>query len=382
MSCVVFTGGGTGGHIFPGLAVAEVLKAKTDCTIYWIGGSKGVDKNIVESATGIPELQFIAIPAGKLRRYFSLKNCIDIFKTAAGFIKSVFILLKLKPQLVFSKGGFVSVPPCAAAALLKIPVITHECDFSPGLATRLNAKFASHILVSYNETIRFLNKPAQKKAVCTGNPVRPAFYSADAEKGRTFIKADGDKPILFVLGGSLGARQLNTLIFNSIEFLAEHFIVVHQVGEKNMEQVAEISAKLKNSKTAKAVPSVCDNYKPYAFIKAEMPDVLKAATIVVSRAGANTVWESAAAGKPMILIPLEKGSSRGDQIENAEFFKVHGAAEVLKGDELTPAYFEKTVKEFLDNPEKLKKSEEASFTLAKKKPAYNIADFLIQFLSK
>ncbi|WP_029410037.1 undecaprenyldiphospho-muramoylpentapeptide beta-N-acetylglucosaminyltransferase [Treponema pedis] len=382
MNCVVFTGGGTGGHIFPGLAVAEIFSSKTNYRIYWIGSNGGADKNIVESEEKISNLKFISIPAGKLRRYFSLKNFIDIFKTAAGFIKSFFILLKLKPAFVFSKGGFVSVPPCAAAKLLKIPVITHECDFSPGLATKLNSKFASHILTSYNETINQLSKAVRGKAVCTGNPVRLSFYSADEKKGRDFIKTDSDKPILLVLGGSLGARQINDLIFDSIEFLAEHFTVVHQTGEKNIEQGKEISEKLKKSQAAELNPSICKNYKPYAFIKNEMPDILKAASIIVSRAGANTVWESAAAGKPMILIPLEKGSSRGDQIENAEFFKLNGAAAVLKGDEVSSDNFTKIVKEFLDNPEKLKKTAEASGALAKEKPACIIADFLMKFLDE
>lgn len=377
MSCVVFTGGGSGGHIFPGLAVAEVLASKISVEIYWLGNSKGVDKTIVESALTIPALKFIGIPAGKLRRYFSLNNFIDVFKVLAGFVKSFFILLKLKPYFVFSKGGFVSVPPCAAAKLLKIPVITHECDFSPGLATKLNAKFATKVLVSYPQTIQMLPKIIQEKTICTGNPVRTQFYSANAENGKAFINSKSSKPILLVLGGSLGAKQINDLIFESLEFLIEHFIVVHQTGEKNREEADTIKRKLMKINT-----KCSENYQPVAFIKNEMPDILAASSIIVSRAGANSIWEAAAAGKPMILIPLEKGSSRGDQIENAEFFASNGAAEILKGEDVNAKTFEKVLKTFLQNPEKLKSTAEASCLLAKEKPAYIIADFLLTFLDK
>ncbi len=377
MSCVVFTGGGTGGHIFPGLAIAEVLASKISSEIYWLGNSKGVDKSIVESALTIPNLKFIGIPAGKLRRYFSLQNFIDIFKVFAGFMKSFFILRKLKPHFVFSKGGFVSVPPCAAAKLLKIPVITHECDFSPGLATKLNLKFAANILVSYPQTIQMLPKNIQEKAICTGNPVRLQFYSANAENGKTFINSKSSKPILLVLGGSLGAKQINNLIFESLEFLIEHFTVVHQTGEKNIEEAEAIKIKL-----VKTNSECSENYKPVAFIKKEMPDVLAASSIIVSRAGANSVWEAAAAGKPMILIPLGKESSRGDQIENAEFFALNGAAQVLKDEDVNAKNFKKMLNFFLEYPEKLKLAAQASRSLAKEKPACIIADFLLRFLDK
>lgn len=374
MSCVVFTGGGTGGHIFPGLAVAEVFSSKSSCKMYWFGNSKGVDRTLVESTASIPNLEFIGIPSGKLRRYFSLQNVLDAFKVIAGFIKAFFILLKLKPAFVFSKGGFVSVPPCAAARLLHIPVITHECDFSPGLATKLNSKFATNILVSYPETIKMLNVVVQEKAICTGNPVRLKFYSADAQLGKKFLDVKSDLPILLVLGGSLGARQLNDLIFDSIEFLTEHFMVVHQIGEKNMEQADEIIAKLN-----KVNSEYLQNYKPFAFIKNEMPEVLAAASIVVSRSGANTIWESSASGKPMILVPLEKGSSRGDQIENAEFFSVRGAAKILKGEDVNAKTFESTLKNFLAEPEKLNEMSKCSLALSVEKPACIIADFLLKF---
>jgi len=385
MKCVVFTGGGTGGHIFPGLAVAEALLSSLECRIVWIGSAKGVDRKIVESSelySASPSiLEFIGIPAGKLRRYFSFQNFIDVFKVAAGFIKSFFILLKLKPIFVFSKGGFVSVPPCAAAKFLKIPVITHECDFSPGLATRINSKFANHILVSYQETAELLLASLRSKVICTGNPVRLCFYSGRPENGRSFLNIKSALPVLFVLGGSLGARQLNDLISDSIEYLVKHFVVVHQIGEANMDQGQKIKEGLLRSS-----PEFAENYKPYPFIKKEMADVLSLSSIVVSRAGANTVWESAAAGKPMILVPLEKGSSRGDQIENAEFFKKKGSAEILLGEDVRPDIFIRLLRDLgfeenISGNERLKNMALASAALAGEKPAIVIADFLKSFFT-
>ena len=384
MKCVVFTGGGTGGHIFPGLAVAEALSSSLECRIVWIGSAKGVDRKIVESSelfSASPSvLEFIGIPAGKLRRYFSFQNFIDVFKVAAGFIKSFFILLKLKPVFVFSKGGFVSVPPCAAAKFLKIPVITHECDFSPGLATRINSKFANRILVSYQETAELLPASLRSKVICTGNPVRLSFYSGRPEKGRSFLNIKSNLPVLFVLGGSLGARQLNDLISDSIEYLVKHFVVVHQIGEANMDQGQKIKESL-----LKSSPEFAENYKPYPFIKKEMADVLSLSSIVVSRAGANTVWESAA-GKPMILVPLEKGSSRGDQIENAKFFKKKGSAEILLGEDVRPDIFIRLLRDLgfeenISGNERLKNMALASAALAGEKPAIVIADFLKSFFT-
>lgn len=212
MSCIVFTGGGTGGHIFPGIAVAEVLQKETSVSIVWIGSNNNTDSTYVHSA-GIP---FYGIPAGKLRRYFSFKNLIDIFKVLGGFFASIILLLRFKPDFVFSKGGFVSVPPCAAAWCLRIPVITHECDVSPGLATKINSRFAAKIFVSYQKTAAFFPAKLQKKIVYTGNPVRLRFYTADKAAGKTFIGYSGNKPIIFVQGGSLGAFQINALDRKSV----------------------------------------------------------------------------------------------------------------------------------------------------------------------
>ena len=330
---VFFTGGGTAGHIYPGLAVADELKAlassnNKELKICWIGCSKGMDRNIVEKALG-PDGKptadkFYGIPSGKLRRYFSLKNLTDLFRIAGGFFAAFHILRKAKPALLFSKGGFVSVPPCLAAHLLHIPVYTHECDFTLGLANRLNFKSADFMFVSYEETKKRLSAADQKRVIVSGNPVRPVFYQTDAEKGFEFLGIDKDKktkPLLLVLGGSSGARQVNELVFDNIDFLCQNFIVVHQTGLLNAD----------DNRSASLAQKYPQDYKPYNFIYEQMPDVLACSDVILSRAGANSIWEAAVLLKPMVLVPLCGSGTRGDQVDNAEFFKSRGAAEVLLG---------------------------------------------------
>ncbi|AEE16579.1 undecaprenyldiphospho-muramoylpentapeptide beta-N-acetylglucosaminyltransferase [Treponema brennaborense] len=370
--CIVFTGGGTGGHIYPGLAVADELRricreTDTECRIVWIGSSRGMDRKIVESSGSAD--RFYGVPSGKLRRYFSLQNVADVFKIGAGCIASFFLLLNVKPRAVFSKGGFVSVPPCFAAKLLHIPVYTHECDFSPGLATKLNSKAASRILLSYRETARFFAPSYAAKITVTGNPVRPVFYSASAENGRRFLGlpevGGAVKPVLLVIGGSSGARQLNELVRQNLPFLCSTFTVVHQTGAN---QVAPESAE--------SSASYGDSYKPYPFIYAEMPDVLAAADIVLSRAGANSIWECAVLAKPMVLVPLSGAGTRGDQIENARFFEQAGAAVVLYEDAADAAHMRAALEQFTDAAVRDRYSRAAAALAGTARPAQVIADLV------
>ncbi len=364
---IVFAGGGTGGHIYPGLAIADELKvlAKnngTDIEIYWFGNSKGMDKTLVQKS-GSADF-FCGIPSGKLRRYFSVQNFFDLFKIIAGFFVSFFKLLVIRPKIVFSKGGFVSVPPCFAAKILKIPVFTHECDFTPGLATKLNSRFASKILVSYPETVKYLKKDKQSKAVVTGNPVRPVFYNADAQNGRSFLfngkNADLTKPVLLVLGGSLGAHQLNELVVQNLEWLTARFNVVHQSGAKD----------------ADFVPEQTDSYFPYPFIYEQMPDVIACADVVLSRAGANTIWESAVEGKAAVLIPLCGSGTRGDQVDNARFFEKNGAAFVLAGKEADSANLKIQLEKLLDKDIRNKMAENAKKLAGGKRASLVIAELI------
>lgn len=361
-SVVAFTGGGTGGHIYPGLAVADLLRKKfagreERLRIVWLGSRGKMDRKIVQNARSVSDEKdsdsagensanlidaFYGIPSGKLRRYFSVKNFFDIFKIGFGFFSAFFILLKERPAFLFSKGGFVSVPPCLAARILGIKVYTHECDFTPGLATKINSRFAHEIFLSYEETKKYFSSAAQKTLVVTGNPVREIFYNANPEIGRKFIfnstngnsekenlsesrgeensaNLENEKPILLVTGGSLGAAQINSLVRENLEWLCENFVLVHQTGQ-NCD--AEISQG--------ASVAVKNNYHPFAFIYEEMPHVFSAADAVLSRSGANSIWEAAVLAKPMILLPLEGEGTRGDQVDNAEFFSRQGAAIVIR----------------------------------------------------
>lgn len=371
MSCVVFTGGGTGGHIFPGIAVADVFKAETNVPVLWIGSKNKSDRTYVETA-GIP---FYAIPSGKLRRYVSIQNILDVFKVLAGCCAALVLLLRLKPTFVFSKGGFVSVPSCFAAWCLRIPVITHECDISPGLATKINARFAKKIITSYETTASYFPARIQGKIQCMGNPVRLAFYTANAEQGKKHIGYKGSKPILFVQGGSLGAQQINTLIEHSILFLTDHFFVVHQTGAQNLQDGERIAALLQ-----KEAPAHAEHYRFFPFIAEDMPHVLACAALVVSRAGANSLWESAAAGKPLILLPLTKAGSRGDQGENAAFFSSKGAALVLDSLSVNADSFCALLTQLLEHPEQMAAMAKQAALLAENKPALSIARLLRNFV--
>ncbi len=387
---ICFTGGGTGGHIYPGLAVADEIKAlaasnNKEIKIYWIGCSKGMDRNIVEKACGPDGKQtadkFYGIPSGKLRRYFSLKNFSDLFRIAGGFIAALHILRKERPAVLFSKGGFVSVPPCLAAHLLHIPVYTHECDFTLGLANRLNFKSADCMFVSYEETKNRLGAADQTKVLVTGNPVRPVFYNTDPVRGRDFLgltekqadsKSAGEKTVLLVLGGSSGAKQINELVYDNIDFLCKHFIVVHQTGLVNSDddRASEYSKKFEGS------------YKPYNFIYKEMPDVVSAADVILSRAGANSIWEAAVLLKPMVLVPLCGSGTRGDQVDNAEFFKNRGAAEVLLGREADSEHLKAALSQMLDAEKRKSYSDALKNLISGEAPAKKIAGILFDKISR
>lgn len=370
---VCFTGGGTGGHIYPGLAVCDELrkiceKNQNKIEIYWLGNSCGMDKNLVENSFYSENQRsadyFVKIPSGKLRRYFSFKNFLDIFKIFSGFIVSFFALLKIKPSLLFSKGGFVSVPPCFSAKILKIPVFTHECDFTPGLATKLNSKCAENIFVSCKQTSDYFPDNLKSKIVVTGNPVRPSFYSASAKNGLEFlnIPENHEKPVLLVLGGSSGSLQINTLIEENISWLTERFIVVHQTGKNQV--------KIQNS----------DDYKAYQFIYAQMKDVIASSDIVLSRSGANSIWECSVCAKPMLLIPLSGSGTRGDQIENARFFETEGAAKVLYDGSVNSENLKSALSQMILKDNLQKYSENSKRLSSGEKPAEKIASLLYQKL--
>jgi UDP-N-acetylglucosamine--N-acetylmuramyl-(pentapeptide) pyrophosphoryl-undecaprenol N-acetylglucosamine transferase len=345
MVTIAFTGGGTGGHIYPALAVAAELErrlAGRAFRFFWIGSNAGPDRSIVEKAG----IEFFGVPSGKLRRYFSLKTVPDFFKVIASYFAARKILRAQKATLLFSKGGFVSVPPCAAAAALGIPVFTHESDFSPGLATKMNARFALRtggaIFTAYDETASLLPAAARACVKVSGNPVRRAFRDADAAKGRAFLGLDADARILLALGGSQGAREVNEIVLAALSELARCYTVVHQTGPN---QLIDAPA--------------AERYKPYPYIGEEMPHVMAAAELVIGRSGAGTLWECAVLGKPMLLVPLRGSGTRGDQVENASFFQKTGAARVFVDGDKAQALI-RAAAQLADNSEERAKMAEAA----------------------
>ena len=316
---IVFTGGGTAGHITPGVAVFEDLR-KYALTIkgqagtftpevVWICSRSNTEQMLLDTY-GIP---FKFIFTGKLRRYFSIKNFFDIFLVIIGFIQSLFILRNEKPAILFSKGGFVSLSPVLAARMLRIPIIIHESDYDPGLTTRITARFANKILIPFKESNIFYPESYKKKIMVTGNPMRSGILNGSKLRGLSYCGIKNNKKIIFIVGGSQGALQINKLLEKCVGELCEQFIVIHQTG-------GNWTFEFKHP-----------NYRAYNYINAQYADIAAAADIVVSRAGAGAVWEFAVLGKPMILIPKGLDSSRGDQVRNAEFFEKKHAAIVLKG---------------------------------------------------
>lgn len=380
MKKIAFTGGGTGGHVYPGIAVADELRFKFEkenpgekLEIYWIGNCSGMDRTIVEKSIGLNGKcsvdKFYGVPSGKFRRNFDFKNFIDLFKILAGLISSFFILLKIKPAVLFSKGGFVSVPPCFCAKLLGIPVYTHECDFTPGLATRINSASASKILVSYEETKKFFSEAKRSKIVVTGNPVRPVFYSADAQKGFDFLeinKQNLSKPVLLVLGGSSGSKQINDLVAENIEWLTEKFLVIHQTGIYLPPSISQ----------EKLSEKIRQNYKPYKFIYEQMPHVIACADIILSRAGSNSLWECAVLKRPMVLIPLCGKATRGDQVDNASYFEKRGAALTLNGSDADSIHLKNALEAMAEKDAREKASLACEKIIPEEKPATIIANLL------
>ena len=299
---IALTGGGTAGHVMPHIALLPKF-SELGWEVYYIGGG-GVEKELIEGY----RVPFYEIQTGKLRRYFSLQNAVDVFRVFFGVLQSIFLLLKRRPSVVFSKGGFVSVPACFAAWLLRIPVISHESDLTPGLANKLIAPFAKELLYSFPETEKSLKK---YRATLVGLPIRGELRCGDGQVGRKICGFE-DKGLLVVLfmGGSLGAASLNDLVYESLGELTKRFQVIHLTGK------------------GKAFDYQHENYKQFEFVTDKLSHLLALSDIVVCRAGANSIFELLALKKPMILVPLVKGS-RGDQLDNAKCFVKNGWARLL-----------------------------------------------------
>lgn len=327
-STVVFTGGGTAGHVTPNLAIMSQLD-KHKWNFEYIGSHTGIERELINKI----DIPYHPISSGKLRRYIDMENVKDIFRVTKGIIQARSTLKKIKPNVVFSKGGFVSVPVVIAAKSLGIPSYIHESDITPGLANKLASKFATKIFVSFDETVKYF--PGDK-AEAIGSPIRPEILTGSREKGLKFLGFNGKKQVIIVMGGSLGARAINDAVRKSLPLLEDQFQIVHMCGKGNIDE------------------SFVDhpNYRQFEYLNEELSDVLAAGDLVITRGGSNAIFEFLALKKPMIIIPLPKAQSRGDQILNANSFEKSGFAVKLDEENLTIDILVNEVREISKNKQK------------------------------
>jgi UDP-N-acetylglucosamine--N-acetylmuramyl-(pentapeptide) pyrophosphoryl-undecaprenol N-acetylglucosamine transferase len=349
---IVLTGGGTGGHLFPIIAVVREIKTlfeqsdsrlpadeRNELIFMFLGPETVGEEQLAQE--GILRKK---IMAGKLRRYASAQNILDIIKIPFGILQSLWHLFMFMPNVVFSKGGYGSIPVVIAAWFLRIPILIHESDDIPGLANKFAAKFSRRIAISFMDTVQYF--PQQKTAM-TGNPVRAGIFGGSKEEAKKIFGYTGTKPLLLILGGSQGAQQINDVIFVSIPSLVARCEVIHQCGEKNYEVLKQL---LK--------PEFKQNYLLVPFLdEDQLRHAYAAADIVISRAGAGSIAEIAALGKPSILVPLPN-SAADHQVKNALEYAKFGATLVLEQMNLTPHLLQNQIFSLLDNPELLRKMSE------------------------
>lgn len=328
MKKIIMTGGGTAGHVTPNIALMPSLK-EAGYEISYIGSYNGIEKKLIEDR-GIP---YYGISSGKLRRYFAWKNFSDPFRIIKGYSQAVHLMRKIKPDVVFSKGGFVSVPVVLAAKLCNVPAIIHESDITPGLANKLAIPGARKVCCNFPETLKYL--PADK-AVLTGSPIRRELFGGDPSKAISYCNfPDHNKPVLLIIGGSLGSKAINEAVRKILPELLEHFYVIHLCGKGNLDE--QLKGVL--------------GYSQFEYANAELTDMFALADLVISRAGANSICELLALHKPNILIPLSAAASRGDQILNARSFEKQGFSCVLEEESLTDQFLLDTIRKVYDSRE-------------------------------
>lgn len=308
MKKIVLTGGGTAGHVTPHFALIPHLR-KEGWEIHYIGTYEGIEKDLVGD-----KLPYHSISAGKFRRYFDLKNFTDPFRVLKGVWDAWAILRQIRPQVIFSKGGFVTVPVTVAAWSLGIPVVLHESDLTPGLANRLSLPFSQKLCLTFPDSL----EQAKGKGIVTGTPIRPELFNGSRERGLALCGWTGQMRTLLVMGGSLGSAILNQTIRKNLAALTKQYRIIHLCGRGNLD------------------PAINNrHYFQLEYAQDEMPDLLAASDLVLSRAGANSIFELVALGKPNILVPLSLEASRGDQILNAQSFARQGFSLVIQEEDLS-----------------------------------------------
>ena len=310
MKKIILTGGGTAGHVTPNLALVPSLK-ELGYEIHYIGSYQGIERKLIEEA----DIPYDGISSGKLRRYFDIKNFSDPFRVVKGYGEALKLLKKHKPDIVFSKGGFVAVPVVLAAKHYKIPVIIHESDMTPGLANKLCIPSAKKVCCNFPETLNYL---PEEKAVLTGSPIRKELLQGDRLSGLQYAHLSANKPVIMVIGGSLGSVTVNTVVRSILKKLLEQFQVIHICGKGNLDESLIGTT----------------GYVQYEYVDAPLKHLFAVADLVISRAGANSICEILALRKPNILIPLSAAASRGDQILNAKSFEKQGFSTLLEEESL------------------------------------------------
>ncbi len=327
MKKIIMTGGGTAGHVTPNIALFPALKEE-GYEISYIGSYNGIEKELIKKQG----IEYFGISSGKLRRYFDVKNFTDPFRVMKGYSEAKKILKHTKPDVVFSKGGFVTVPVVYAAKKLHIPVIIHESDLTPGLANKLAIPNATYVCHNFPETANHL---PEEKSRLTGCPIRKELFEGDRDKGLNFLGFDGKKPVLMIIGGSTGAKVINETVRDSLDILTQRFDIVHLCGKDKLDTNY----------------NDVEGYKQFEYISDELSDIFAASDVVISRAGANAICELLALCKPHLLIPLSANASRGDQILNAKSFKKQGFSEVLEEENMTKDTLCENLTKVYDNRE-------------------------------
>ncbi len=310
MKRIILTGGGTAGHVTPNMALIPELK-KEGYDIHYIGSHAGIESKLIPEM-GIP---YYGISSGKLRRYFDIKNFSDPFRVMKGYTDASRLIRELKPDIIFSKGGFVTVPVVLAAKRRKVPVIIHESDITPGLANKIAIPSATKVCCNFPETLEYL---PEGKAVLSGSPIRQELFTGKKEEALKLCGFSGDKPILMVMGGSLGSAAINESIYENLDVILKTYDLIHLCGK----------GKLNEDLVGKP------GYRQFEYVKKELKHLFAATDLIISRAGANAICELLALNIPNILIPLPAASSRGDQLLNAASFEKSGYSYVLQEEDL------------------------------------------------
>lgn len=325
MKRIILTGGGTAGHVTPNIALLPRLK-ELQYDIHYIGSYNGIEKELIEQFA----IPYHGISTGKLRRYFSVQNFTDPFRVIKGLDEARKLVKILKPDVIFSKGGFVSVPVVLAARHRHVPTVIHESDMTPGLANKISIPAATKVCCNFPETLAHL---PEGKAVLTGSPIRQELLSGDKYQAREFLHFTSDKPVIMVVGGSLGAVAVNEAVRQILPELLKSYQVIHLCGK------GKVDESLKG----------LDGYVQFEYIKEELRHLFALTDIVISRAGANAICELLALHKPNLLIPLSANASRGDQILNARSFERQGFSVVLEEEELNNELLLNTINTLYEN---------------------------------